>query len=142
MIVAIDDVHAFPRLDLDRRDFFDETAFPPRLGGELLAAKRIAVLFVAADAVLLRAVLGGHRHRAATVRIEQRFPQVVLEPALAELEAAAKTADHVRRLAHALDAAGKHEARLAELNHLRATDGRLDPGSTEPVHRQTGHGLG
>ena len=59
------------------------------------------------DAVLAGAVLGGDRHRAAAVRVEQRLPQRVLELALSELEAAAQSADDVRRLAHALDAAGR-----------------------------------
>src|SRR5262249_2014895 len=132
-------LYAFARLDLDGHDFLDEAAFAPGLVGELLAAQRVAVLIFAADAVLRGAVLGRHRHGAAAVRIEQRFPQVVFELALPELEAGPKSADHVRRLAHALDAAGEHEARLAKLDHLRPADRRLDTRSPQPVDGQRGH---
>ena len=48
MIVCVDDLHAFSRLDLDRHDLVGE---PPRTSGaigELLAAEREAVLLLAA----------------------------------------------------------------------------------------------
>ena len=42
----------------------------------------------------------------------------------------------MRRLAHALDATREHEARLAELDHLRAADRRLNARSAQPVDGQ------
>ena len=80
---------------------------------------RVAVLLLARDAVLRRAVLSGPRHRAAAVRVEERRPQRVLELPLPEAQAVAQAANDVRRLAHALHAAGEDDVRLAEQDHLR-----------------------
>ena len=63
----------------------------------------------------------------------------VFELALPELEAAAQAAHDVRRLAHALHAAGEDDLGFAELDVLRAGDRRLDAGAAQPVHRQRRH---
>ena len=55
------------------------------------------------------------------------------------MQAAAQAANDVRRLAHALDAAGQHEARLAELNQLRAADRRLDARAAQAIDGQRRH---
>ena len=52
--------------------------------------------------------------------------EIVLELALTEFQPGAQSAYHMRRLAHALDAAGEYEMCLAELNQLRAADRRLN----------------
>ena len=78
-------------------------------------------------------------HRAAAVGVEERRPQVVLELPLAEAQAVSKPADDVRRLAHALGAAGEHDVGLAEQNHLPAADGRLNAGTAQPIDRQRRH---
>src|SRR5438874_660011 len=90
--VLVDDLDTLARFDLDRHDLLDEPALVRRLRGKLLAAEREAILLLARDAVFGGAVLSGHRHRAAAVRIEERFPQGVLELPLSELEAGAQTA--------------------------------------------------
>ena len=64
---------------------------------------------------------------------------VVFELALAEPQPVAQAADDVRRLAHALHAAGEDDVRLAELNHLRAADRRLDARPAQPIDRQRRH---
>ena len=67
------------------------------------------------------------------------FPQPVFELALAQPKAAAQPANHVRRLAHALHAAGQHESGLVELNVLRAADDGLNAGAAQPIDRQRRH---
>ena len=56
-------------------------------GRRLLAAQRVGVHVLAADAVPARQVVGGLRHVEAAVRVEQRDHQRVLELALAEAQA-------------------------------------------------------
>src|SRR6185436_12288818 len=113
-------------------DLVLESAGLPRRVGELLAPDCVAVLFLARDAVLRRAVLRGRRHRAAAMRVEERRPQRVLELSLPEAQAAPQTADDVRRLAHALRSTREHDVRFAELDHLSAADGRLNPRAAQP----------
>ena len=57
------------------------------------------------------------------------------------MQAGAQAANHVRRLAHVLDAAGEHDVRFAELDQLRAADGGLDAGPAQAVDRQRRHFL-
>ena len=123
MVVGGEHLDALARLDLDRRDFLGEAAGLPRGIGELLAAERVAVLFLARDAVLRSAVLGGRRHRATAVRVEKRSPEVVLELSLSESKPTTQPADDVRRLAHALGAAGEDHIGFVEQDLLPATDG-------------------
>src|SRR5439155_12041052 len=139
VVVAIDDVDALARFDLDRYDLFDEATLFPRFVGELLAPERVAILLLTCNAVFGGAVLGRHRHRAAAVRIEQRFPEIILELSLSEFEAGSQSPNYVRRLAHALDATSQHEVGLAELNHLRAADRGLNPRPAQAVHGQRRH---
>src|SRR5204862_2706872 len=84
VIVLRKRLDAFAALDVDRHDFLRHPSGLPRSVRELLAAQGIAVLLLAADLVLRRAVLGGRRHRAAAVRVEQPGPERVLELPLAE----------------------------------------------------------
>ena len=125
--------------DLDRHDLVGEAALLPRPLGELLAAKRVAILLLARHAVFRGAVLGRARHRAAAVGVEQRGPERVLELPLSEPQAAAQAANDVRRLAHALGPAGQDDVRFTELDHLAAADGRLNARSAQAVHRQGRH---
>ena len=92
-------------------------------------------LALPADSVLRGAVLGGSRHRAPAVGIEQAGPQGVLELPVSEPQAAAQPADHVRGLAHALHAAGQHDVRLQQ-DHLPGADRRLQARPAQPVDRQ------
>ena len=126
-------------LDLDGNDLIGQPAVAPRGLGELLAAQGVAVLRLARDAVLRRAVLGGHGHRASAMGVEERRPQRVLELPLAQAQTVAETANHVRRLAHALHPAGEDDVGFAEENHLRAAGGGLDPGPAQAIHRQCRH---
>jgi hypothetical protein len=73
------------------------------------------------------------------VRVEQCRPQRVFELPLAEAQAVAQPADHVRRLAHALHAAAEDDVRFAELDHLAAARRRLDAGAAQAIHRQRRH---
>jgi hypothetical protein len=73
------------------------------------------------------------------VGVEQRGPQRVFELPLAEPQASAQPANHVRRLAHALRAAGQDDVRFAELQQLRAAHRRLDSGAAQAIHRQRRH---
>ncbi len=91
-----------------------------------------------ADAVLAAEVLRGVGHAQAVVRIDERDPEVVLELLLAEREAPARAADHVRGHRHVLGAAGEDEVRLAELDLLRAKQDRLQARAAEPVDREGG----
>ena len=138
VIVLGECLHAFAGLDLDRHDFFLQPPVLPRTIGELLTAKRVAVLLLTRHTILCGTVFCSRRHRAAAVGVEQGGPERVFELALAKAESGPKAADHVRCLAHALHAAREHDVRLVEQDHLRTTDGRLNAGSTQPVDRQRG----
>ena len=73
---------------------------------------------LARDAVLARQVVGGLRHVAAAVGVLAARPSASPRAApWPSLQPAARAADHVRRLAHVLHAAGEHPGRLAELDH-------------------------
>ena len=139
MIVLRERRLPLPRHDVDGHDLLGKTAVGPRARRELLAAQRVFILRLARDAVFHRAVLRGDRHRAAAVRIEQRFPQRVFELRVIHAQAGAHAADDVRRLRHALHAAGERDARLAQLNQLRAADRRLQSGSTQAVDGERRH---
>src|SRR6185295_13576050 len=135
VIVPGEQLDALARLQLHRDDLVGEAPVGPGLLGELLTPDRVAILLVARDAVLGRTVLRRPRHRAAAVRVEERGVERVLELPLAEAEAAAQSADDVRRLAHVLHAAGQDDVRFAEQDELRAADRRLDAGSAQAVDR-------
>src|SRR5262249_41544622 len=139
VIVAIDDLDAFPGLDLDRHDLFHQAPLTPRGVGELLAAARVAVLRLTRDAVLRRTGLCCELHRTAAVRVDERLPQRIFQLALTEPETAAESTNNMRRLAHALDPAREHQARFLELDHLRAADRSLDAGAAQAIDRERRH---
>src|SRR5690606_23323568 len=129
----------------DGYDFLFEASRLPRGVGELLAAEGVLVLRFTGDAVLLRAVFRGARHREAALRVEQRGPQRVFELSLAKPQPGAETADHVGRLAHALHAAGQDDVGFTGEDQVGAAHCGLDTGPAQPVHgecryfdRQTG----
>ena len=73
------------------------------------------------------------------MRVEERRPERVFELSLPQTQAVAQPANDVRRLAHALHAAGEHDVRFAELDELRAVDGGLDAGAAKAIHRERRH---
>jgi hypothetical protein len=70
------------------------------------------------------------------VRVGERFPQRVFERALPKPQSAAQSADHVRRLAHALHTACQHDVGFTQLDHLGAADCGLDAGAAQAIDGQ------
>src|SRR5690606_12031625 len=97
-------------LDLDRGDLVLEPALLVRRRPTLLARERVLVAVLARDAVLLREVLRGDRHRRVAVAVRERGPQRVLDlRRLPERPALAPAAEDVRRLGHVLGAADEDD---------------------------------
>ena len=101
--------------------------------GALLRAQRELVLHLARDALLLGIELGGVGHVQAAIAVEQRHHERVFQLAFAQADAPAHAANHVRRLRHRFHAAGQHDLRLAELNHLRGGDDRLHARAAQAI---------
>ena len=60
--------------------------------------------------IFVREVLGGLRHRTAALRIGQRFPQRIFELRYrSQAQPPPGAANHMRRLAHRLGAAGEYD---------------------------------
>ena len=73
------------------------------------------------------------------MRVGEGLPERVFERALSKAQPLAQPADHVRRLAHALGAAGQHDVGFAEQDHLRAADRRLNAGPAEAIDGERRH---
>jgi hypothetical protein len=124
---------------LDGHDLVLEDAARRRGGCRLLAAQRVFVHLLARDAVLAGQVVGGLGHVEAAVRVEEGHHQGVFELALAQREAAAGPAYHVRGLAHVLHATGHGQVGLTQPHHLRDGDERLEPRAAEAIHGERGY---
>ncbi|CAJ5233299.1 Uncharacterised protein [Burkholderia pseudomallei] len=132
--------------DRHRRDLLRERAVGLRARRLLLAAQRERVLIGAAHAVIGRDIFGRLRHRIDAVPLfHQRIDEAPADGRIEDLglarERARRLAGHERRAAHALDAAGDHQARLARLDRARGEADRVHPGAAEAVDRRAGHGV-
>ena len=127
---------AFAIAQRDRRQLFLKPSRLVGIVGALLRAQRELVLHLARDALLLGVKLGGVGHVQAAIGVEQRHHERVFQLAFAKADAPAHAANHVRRLRHGLHAAGQHDLRLAELNHLRRGHDRLHARAAQAVHGQ------
>ena len=111
-MIAGEDLDSLAGLHLHGYDLLRKTPRLPGGGRETLAAQRVLVLGLPRDAVFLGAVLRGDSHAAAAVRVGERFPQRILERALSKAQSAPQSADHMRRLAHALHPTGQNDLRF------------------------------
>ena len=100
-------------LDLHRRDLAGEESALLRRHGALEAARGEGVDLGARDLVLPRQIFRGVAHRHVAERIEQRFPEEILELDLAHAEAAAMRVGGDRIAAHRLGADAEREHRRA-----------------------------
>ena len=138
VLVIGNDHVALARLDRHRNDLVLEAARLPRRLGLVLRSNRELVLLVSADLPLARVVLGGRAHVIAV----EGIPQAVLDHrvdhlGVAHLHTVAQVHD-VRRLAHALLAAGDDDRRRAFLDLLGAERDRAQARAAELVHAPGG----
>ncbi len=110
--------------------------------GGLLAAERVFVASLASDSLLRGEIFRGLRHAEAAIAVEQAGDERILELAFAEFEAAARSANHVRRLRHIFHAAREDEFRFAEKNSLRGLADRLDARTAQAIDRDGGRFFG
>ena len=137
VVVGVDDELLLALRDRQRRNLGRELAGLDGGGAELVAAQCIFILFLARDADLLGDVLGGLRHEELAERVIECSEQQVFDLLLlAEAEAFARAADHVRHLAHVLHAAREAQLRLAEQHRVRGRDDRLDARTAQAVDGQ------
>ena len=108
-----------------------------RLGRALVRPGRELVLLLAADAQPGVVPLGGLAHRHVVERVGQAVVRHrVDELGRAELEAAARPGQQVRRLGHRLHAAGHHDVELPGPDQLRGQRDRVQPGQADLVDRE------
>src|SRR6056297_234607 len=119
-------------LGLDGDDLVVEAAGLRRLGGALVAPKRVLVLCLAGDLVLFGDLLGRHPHL--------EFGEVVLLVEFGVEAATAVGALH-RDEGHVLDAARDDGVALARPDGVARTDDRLHRGGTPAVDGRAGHAL-
>ena len=125
------------RLAADRNDLaIQEVA---RRQGTIEAARGEFVRLAPGDLVAAGELLGGAAHGAVGRRVEQRFPQKILELHLAEAEAAAMGVRRHRVAAHAFGADAQCHAGAAMGDRVGALHQHLDPGAADALDHVRRH---
>jgi hypothetical protein len=114
------------RLDLARQEIARRQRAIEAAGGE-------CVHLTPRDLVAAGKFLGSIAHSAAGRRIEQRFPQKILELHLAETKSAAMRVGGHRVAAHALSADAQRNAGVAMGDGVGALHQHLDPGAADAL---------
>src|SRR5438309_22103 len=135
----------FPGGQGDGVDLALEEALLLGRGVLLLGGERELVGLAARDAEVLRHVIAGLRHRVvAELLDEPGIREARADGAVVQLDLPAvggvRLADHVRRAAHALDAAGDVQVAFAGGDGARRIDDRLQAACAKPVHRDARRG--
>jgi hypothetical protein len=140
---GVDHGLALAALDRDRRDLVLEPALFDRGERARQRLDRVGVHLLARDAALVRGLLreGAHRARGVGV-LEPVEEHVVLQLGMTQADALARAEQHVRRVAHALHAAGDHDGVGACLQLVMREHHRLHAGAADLVDRGAARALG
>ena len=127
----------------DRHDLVAEYAVRDGLAGAGEASDREVVLRLAADPMGRGAKIAEDAHGFLSVNVpEPVVDHRVEELTVAQPVALARPGQEIRRTAHALHAAGDHEARIAESDRLVGQHDGLQAGPADLVDRRCAHLVG
>ena len=142
MLVHLEASCARPALQLNGNDLLGEPAFllGPGCASVTFGGERI--LLETRDAMPCRDIFRRHAHVTCAKGIVENGVHRIDHCFIAHAPAPPQRLHHVRRLAHAFDAASHREITLAERDHLCDRDDRLNARSAQPIERQRGRLVG
>ena len=138
VLVGVEQHDALARLDFDRNDLLLEAAGRDGRSGASLAHHRQLVLLAARDVVACRHVLGSDAHVHLFPGVVQDAEHVVDQHRIAHAGTVARRRVEVRAAAHRLRAAADGDVAIAELDGLRRGNDRLQTGTAQAVHIESG----